>query len=145
MKDRICMTKPDFEQLHQLVEGRHAGYSYDRPYLDALERELDREEIVVSYTVAPDVVTMNSEVRLKDLDTGKVSVHRLVFPSQARSENSISVLTPNGTALLGYRIGDVVQWQVPKGIRRVQVLEVFDQPGTAELAVLSSGIECALR
>jgi len=47
------------------------------------------------------------------------------------------VLAPIGTAMLGYRAGDVVEWQVPKGIRRLQILEVVYQPEAAELAVLS--------
>jgi len=137
MSDRIFVTRPDLEKLRPLLESRHAGYSYDRPYLDKLEQELDRAEIVESYAVTRDVVTMNSEVRLKDLDSGEVSVYRLVFPSQARSENHVSVLAPIGTAMLGYRAGDVVEWQVPKGIRRLQILEVVYQPEAAELAVLS--------
>ena len=137
MSDSIFVTKPDLGKLRGLLEARHAGYSYDRPYLDKLEEELERAEIVDSYAVAPDVVTMNSEVRLKDLDSGEVSVYRLVFPSQARSENHVSVLAPIGTAMLGYRAGDVVEWQVPKGIRRLQILEVVYQPEAAELAVLS--------
>jgi regulator of nucleoside diphosphate kinase len=74
---------------------------------------------------------MNSEVRLKDLDSGDVTVYRLVFPSQTRTENSISVLAPVGTAMLGYRVGDVIEWRVPKGVRRLKVLEVIYQPEAA--------------
>lgn len=74
---------------------------------------------------------MNSEVRLKDLDSGDVKVYRLVFPTQARMENGISVLAPIGTAILGYRVGDVIEWRVPKGIRRLQVVEVLYQPEAA--------------
>jgi regulator of nucleoside diphosphate kinase len=108
MSDRIFVTKSDLGKLRGLLETRHAGYSYDRPYLDKLEEELDRAEIVESYDVAHDVITMNSEVQLRDLDSGEVSVYRLVFPSQARSGNDVSVLAPIGTAMLGYRAGDVV-------------------------------------
>ncbi len=74
---------------------------------------------------------MNSEVRLKDLESGEVHVYRLVFPSQRRTENSISVLAPIGTAMLGYKVGDVFEWQVPKGMRRLKVLEVIYQPEAA--------------
>jgi len=137
MTDRIFVTRPDFQKLRPLLESRHAGYSYDRPYLDKLEQELDRAEIVESYAVANDVVTMNSKVLLRDLDSGDVNTYRLVFPSQVRSGNDVSVLAPVGMAMLGYRVGDVVEWEVPKGIRRLQIVEVLYQPEAAEFAVLS--------
>lgn len=136
MTDRIFVTKADLEKLWHLLESRQLD-SPDRANLDRLEHELDRAEIVESSDVLPDVVTMNSEVRLRDLDSGDVIRYRLVFPSQVRAPNDISVLAPVGTALLGYRAGDVVEWRVPKGIRRLQILQVVYQPEASELAVLS--------
>jgi regulator of nucleoside diphosphate kinase len=131
MRDRIYITKADHERLRRLVEGRRAENPSDLEYLDILEQELDRADIVEPDAIPRDVVTMNSEVRLKDLDAGGVRVYRLVFPSQARRENGISVLAPIGTAILGYRAGDVIEWRVPKGVRRLQVVEVLYQPEAA--------------
>ena len=128
MRNRIHVTNEDFDRLCRLVRGRRAGHSPDHGYLDMLEEELDRAEIVEGHSIPPDVVTMNSEVRLKDLDSGEVKVYTLVFPNQSRAENSISILAPIGTAMLGYRVGDVIEWPVPKGIRRLQVLDVMSQP-----------------
>lgn len=128
MRNRIYITNEDFDRLCRLVRGRRAGHSADHGYLDMLEEELDRAEIVEGRSIPPDVVTMNSEVRLKDLDSGEVKMYRLVFPNQSRGENCISVLAPIGTAMLGYGVGDVIEWPVPKGIRRLQVLEVMSQP-----------------
>jgi regulator of nucleoside diphosphate kinase len=79
---------------------------------------------------------MNSEVRLIDLDSGEIKVYKLVFPSQVRTENSLSVLAPIGTAILGYHVGSVIEWPVPKGVRRLKVLDVLFQP---EAAGLDSG------
>jgi regulator of nucleoside diphosphate kinase len=131
MRDRIYITKADFERLRRLVEGRRAGSSTDLEYLDTLEQELDRAEIVEPGAVPCDVVTMNSEVRLKDLDSGSVSTYKLVFPTQTRTENTVSILAPIGTAMLGYRVGDVIEWRVPKGIRHLEVIEVLYQPEAA--------------
>jgi regulator of nucleoside diphosphate kinase len=128
MRNRIYVTNEDFDRLCRLVRGRRAGHSADSGYLDMLEEELDRAEIVDANAIPPEVVTMNSEVRLKDLDSGEVKVYRLVFPNQSRAENCISILAPVGTAMLGYRVGDTIEWPVPKGIRRLQVLEVVSQP-----------------
>lgn len=129
MQKRIVITASDLDRLEGLVEGRAIAAMHDRSAIEALERELDRADVVEPSDVPHDVVTMNSEVRLKDLDSGEEKVYRLVFPSAAgKHKNSLSVLAPIGTALLGYRVGDIIEWQVPRGMRRLKVLEVMYQP-----------------
>lgn len=129
MRSRIHITPEDMEQLRKLVEIYGGGGATDRSSIEALEAELDRANIVESSQIPSDVITMNSEVRLRDLDTGEERVYRLVFPNRAlRTRNALSVVAPIGTALLGYRAGDVVEWMVPKGLRRLKVLEVLYQP-----------------
>jgi regulator of nucleoside diphosphate kinase len=130
---RIYITESDMERLRRLIEGlRNAATG--SPNVEALEEELDRAEVVAPDQIPADVVTMGSEVRLKDLDTGKVMVYRVVYPN-SRSEGSsdnVSVLAPLGTALLGYRAGDIIEWPVPRGIRRLKVLKVLFQPEAQE-------------
>lgn len=46
-------------------------------------------------------------------------------------EDRISVLAPLGTALLGYRAGDTVEWDVPAGRRRYRIVKVVHQPEAA--------------
>ena len=131
MRDRIYITNEDSERLQRLIAGRRRGNSLDQEYLDMLEQELDRAEEVEPEAIPRDVVTMNSAVRLKDLDSGETRVYRLIFPTQTRTSDAVSVLAPIGTAMLGYRVGDVIEWRVPKGIRRLKVLEVIYQPEAA--------------
>jgi len=131
MRDRIYITDDDCERLWRLIAGRRGASSVDQEYLDVLEQELDRAEVVEPEGIPRDVVTMNSEVRLKDLDSGESRVYRLIFPTQTRTENSVSVLAPIGTAMLGYRVGDIIEWRVPKGMRRLKVLDVIYQPEAA--------------
>lgn len=134
MRDRIYITEEDAKKLRRLIAGRRGGRSSDVAYLDMLEQELDRAEEVDEDAIPRDVVTMNSEVRLQDLDSGEARVYRLVFPTQARTDNSVSVLAPIGTAMLGYRVGDVIEWRVPKGMRRLKVMEVLSQPEAASVS-----------
>jgi regulator of nucleoside diphosphate kinase len=124
MRDRIYITGEDFERLRRLIAGRRGATAVDHEYLDILEQELDRAEVVEPDAIPAGVVTMNSEVRLQDMDSGETRVYRLIFPSQPRTESSVSVLAPIGTAVLGYRVGDVIEWRVPKGVRRLKILEV---------------------
>ena len=131
MRDRIYITETDHEKLRRLIAGRR-GSRTDADHLHALEEELERAEVLDDQqAVPPDVITMGSEVRLMDVDSGEIKEYKLVFPSQARTETSLSVLAPIGTAILGYRVGDVIEWPVPKGTRRLKVLNVLFQPEAA--------------
>ena len=72
MRNRIYITDADCERLRRLIAGRRGANAVDHEYLDMLEQELDRAEIVEPNAIPRDVVTMNSEVRLKDLDSGEM-------------------------------------------------------------------------
>jgi regulator of nucleoside diphosphate kinase len=75
---------------------------------------------------------MHSVVRLRDLDSDETLACALVYPSDADdTRDRISVLAPIGTAILGYRVGDVIEWPVPAGLRRLRVEEVVSQPERA--------------
>ncbi|WP_321474502.1 nucleoside diphosphate kinase regulator [uncultured Paludibaculum sp.] len=128
MQKHIFMTPQDHERLSSML----ADHAVVREDLKRLEEELDRADIVDVRELPTDVVTMHSVVRLRDLDSGEFKTYRLVYPSEAgRGESSLSVLAPIGTALLGYRSGDTIEWAVPRGLRRLQVVEVLYQPEAA--------------
>jgi regulator of nucleoside diphosphate kinase len=101
-------------------------------YLEELDEELDRAEIVKPEEIPTDVITMNSTFRLSNLDTAGEAVYTLVFPAKADSTSrKISILAPVGTAVLGYRVGDTVEWKVPGGLKRLKVKEIVYQPEAA--------------
>jgi len=107
----------------------------DAEHLDALERELDSATVTGSGHVPPELVTMNSRVRVLDLDDGRELVYQIVFPAEADLfRNQISVLAPIGMALLGRAAGEIVEWEVPSGVRRLLILEVEYQPEAARAA-----------
>jgi len=59
-------------------------------------------------------------------------VYTIVFPVDADIEKKrISVLAPVGTALIGYRAGDIIEWATPGGTRRLQIEKVLFQPEAA--------------
>ncbi len=129
----IYITTSDYHRLSGLIEiSRERNGDADREYLDQLEEELGRAELVNPKEIPADVITMRSKVSLKDLKSGKTVMYSLVFPSEANSdEGHISVLAPIGTALLGNRSGDVVESRVPSGLRRLKVKEILYQPEAA--------------
>ena len=131
-KRTIYITQFDVARLReQMVEARRtAGWS--STHLAKLDAELNRGTIVDPTEVPPDVITMNSRVKLLDLDTGEEMIFTLVFPADADiMASKISVLAPIGTAMLGYRVGDKFTWEVPDGERTLQVKELLYQPEAA--------------
>jgi len=129
---RLFITDTDRDRLEKLLLGTRQWSSRDKAHLQALEEELDKAYTVESREIPGDVVTMRSQVRVRDMKSGAEMDISVVFPSEADSEQGkISVLAPIGTALLGYRVGDVVEWKVPGGIRRLKVERILYQPEAA--------------
>jgi len=118
----VCITQLDMERLraHIAVSGGDSA--------DVLEQKLASARIVCSKDVPGDTITMNSVVRIRYGDTGEEHTFALVFPGNRIETNAISVMGRAGAALRGCREKDVVEWQVPAGRKRVQVLEVLYQP-----------------
>lgn len=135
LNDRIIhVTQNDMERLRALITASNAGLrgdNRDRPFLATLASELDRAVVIVADDLPPDVVTMNSRVRLRD--GRRTWVMSLVFPENADpEEGSISVLAPLGAALLGCRVGQHVTFRVPGGAERsCDILSVLYQPEAA--------------
>jgi regulator of nucleoside diphosphate kinase len=125
----IQITAFDQQRLRKLILDAQATEYRKSEYLDKLKLELERAKIVEPQEVPPTVVTMNSTVSLVDVETGEEETYTLVFPEDADiSQGKISVLAPIGTAMLGYEIGDVFEWEVPAGRRRLRIEKILYQP-----------------
>lgn len=129
---RVFITDTDRDRLEKLLLGARQWSNRDKAHLQALEEELDKAYTVGSKEIPGDVVTMRSQMRVRDMKSCKEMDLSVVFPSEADSEQGkISVLAPVGTALLGYRVGDTVEWRVPGGLRRLKIERVLYQPEAA--------------
>lgn len=116
------LTELDHIRLTQLVQ-RHGGAS---PAADLL----DTADTAPSRAIAPDVVTMYSQVLLRDVDSGQRRTLTLTYPAEADpGAGLVSVLSPVGCGLLGLRVGAVARWRNPVGgERRAEVLALLFQP-----------------
>ena len=128
----IHITELDRQRLIDLImDAQSKGY-HGSVYLEKLRSELARAEIVLPQEIPGDVITMNSKVALMDLDTQEEEIYTLVYPENANTtEGKVSVLAPIGTAMLGYRVNDVFEWEVPAGKRRLKVDKILYQPEAA--------------
>ncbi|MCP4650490.1 MAG: nucleoside diphosphate kinase regulator [PVC group bacterium] len=128
-KKLIYITDNDLKRLKELIMVAREFGNEDEKYLKELENELTRGKVVKSQDIPNNIITMNSKIRLQDMDTQEKMIYCLVFPDNANAtEGKISILAPIGTALLGYKTGDIIKWKVPGGIAKLKVEEILYQP-----------------
>jgi regulator of nucleoside diphosphate kinase len=126
--NRIYLTEDDYQQLFHLTQMRQQQQDLS-PSNIRLKEELNRAQRLPSEKIPPDVVTMNSQVRVLEQKSGSEMEVTIVYPHEADfNAGKLSVLLPLGTAILGSREGDEVTWSAPsrKFIYRIQ--QVMYQP-----------------
>lgn len=128
----LYITYPDLMQLAQAIVDVQRQPMRTATEREQLKRELARRVPVTAKGVPSDVITLNSDVQLLDLATGDILGCTLVLPEEADAALfKVSVLAPVGMALLGHRVGDVIDRQIPGGVQRMKVLRLLYQPETA--------------
>lgn len=123
----IIISSRDLERLDDLLDQPSWRAA---PGAAALRSELARAEVVEPGEVPPDVVTMNSTVRLVDEADGHEHELSLVYPRDVDgAAGKVSVLAPVGSAMLGLRVGDSIEWPVQGGrTLRLRILGIAYQP-----------------
>ena len=128
-KKKILLTPADKERLHKnvaLFMQQSAGK--DSPRIQQLARLLETAELREPDAMPEEVVTMHSVVSLVATDHENRQEYRLVYPSQSDAfERKISVLSAMGLALLGSRVGDDIEWEGPRGMRRYRLEAILEQ------------------
>ncbi len=126
------MNRLDYARIKKSIIDLKQSRAISPEELEKLNGELNAAKIVDPEKVPVDVVTMNSVVRISFSNSGKVLQFKIVYPDEANlKENKISIFSPVATALLGYRVGDEVEWIVPGGATKILIEEIIYQPEAA--------------
>lgn len=124
----LVLRTDDYKLLIAYLNGAAARTAFDRRNAEELRAELKKARLVDQGEFPPDVVRINSTVRVKDEEKDKVLEFMLVTPDKANiTENRVSIMAPIGTALLGFRKGQQVKWQVPSGKKTYTILDVVNE------------------
>jgi transcription elongation factor GreA len=93
--------------------------------ISKLENLLSRAKIINPEDMPDDEVFILCTVKVFDMKYNEEISFTLVSPDDADFElDKISVTSPLGKALLGKKVGDVVEVSVPDGIMQYKVLEI---------------------
>ncbi len=130
--DRISVSK-------QIAEARDKGDLSENAEYDAakeaqgllemkiaqLESKIAAARVVDTSKLAKDKVLLYSKVEIKNLRTSSVLSYIIVPESESCiAEKKISVSSPIGKGLLGKKVGDVAQINVPTGLLDFEVLSI---------------------
>jgi regulator of nucleoside diphosphate kinase len=123
----ITISSRDFKRLDQLLDSLPPN---SHPEADLLRAELERAEVLNPERMPSDVVTMNSRVRFRVEPSEKEYQLTLVYPKDLDGgSGQISILAPVGSALLGLRIGQQIEWPALNGKPvRVRIVDILYQP-----------------
>ncbi len=124
---RILLLKEDFELLTSYMKvSRPPGSVHEKQAGKSLSEELENAVVVTSEKFPAGVVRLNSTAIIKDIDTDRVITVNIVLPEQADvKKNRISVLAPLGTALIGYKKGQRLSWDLPSGKKNFIIMDVY--------------------
>jgi regulator of nucleoside diphosphate kinase len=125
-RERV-LTELDHVRLATLASRALRDRVPGSPGIDAV---LDDALVVPSRKVAPDIVTMYSQVLLRLADDGTKRKLTLCYPDDAEPQfGFVSVLSPIGLGLLGQQVGATVRWESPDGTERTaEVDAILFQP-----------------
>lgn len=128
---QIIITEADFDRLKALVDSPRYRATHSA-LLQTLQEELDRCRIVPVGKVPREVITMHTQVSVRDMRLEESETYTLVYPEEADIDNGkLSVLAPLGTALLGTRLGQIIKFDAPAGMRRLKIEKIHYQPELA--------------
>ena len=127
MKELILL-KEDVQLLSSYIKGSGHLNLFDQKNADKLKEELNKGTVLNKDEFPMDVIRLNSTVTIQDNRTGKVIELMLVLPEKAAiNDGKVSILAPIGTALLGYRKGQLVTWKMPAGEKLYKVMDVVNE------------------
>ena len=130
MKPKIVVSSLDMDRLEALLDALPDAQARGQ---GALFEELSRAEVVEPAEMPPNVVTMNSRVRFVIDDTAEEFDMALAYPKDIDGTAArLSILTPVGSALLGLKVGESIDWTRQDGATfTVTVRELVYQPERA--------------
>ena len=93
--------------------------------IEELEKLLKNAEVVVEDEIDLEKINVGCQVKVYDIDFDEEMEFKIVGSPEANSlQNKISNESPVGKALIGRRVGDVVDVETQVGVIQYKVLEI---------------------
>lgn len=129
---KLIIAKSENNLIRDLL---NKVFSKDAVHQDCYNRlrvELINASVMDDEKVPADVVRLYSFI---DVQTpfGYIEGYQLVLPRESdTAAKKLSILTPMGSALIGYAAGDEVLWNFPKGEKTITIKKVYQRTSKQE-------------
>lgn len=93
--------------------------------ISKLEQTLAHSQVLDTSKLDLSKVQLHCKVRMRNVKLKREMEYTLVSESEANlKEKKLSIGTPIAQAILGKKVGDVVEVQVPNGVQTLEILEI---------------------
>jgi regulator of nucleoside diphosphate kinase len=121
MSQSIILTTGIYDLIRDHIRRKKVTLAEE----EVLKSELKNAKQVTRKNLPDDVVSVNSRVTIKNFSTDQEEEYVFVAPDKAKQKNNTkSILTEMGLALVGYKAGDLINWPFENEMRKIEILKV---------------------
>lgn len=129
---KIVLNKLDYLRIHKHIREAKLRKTIEAREAEKLVSELENATLLEPQQIPADVVTMNSVVKISFVGDTAQQEFRIVYPEEADIKaRKVSIFSPVATALIGFRVGDLIEWMVPGGMKKIRIDGISYQPEAA--------------
>ncbi|WP_244834300.1 transcription elongation factor GreA [Clostridium sp. BJN0001] len=123
-KIKVALGYGDLSENSEYDEAKN-DQAFTEGKILQLENMLKNAEVADASEVPNDIVSVGSKVKVKDYDFDEEVEYTIVGSTEADPmEFKLSNESPVGKALVGKKIGDIVEVEVPDGISKFEILSI---------------------
>lgn len=123
-KIKVALSYGDLSENSEYDEAKNEQ-AFVEGRIAQLENKLNNAEIVDEDDLPKDIVSIGAHVKVKDYEFDEIVDFHIVGSAEADPiEYKISNESPVGEALIGKKVGDIVEVQVPNGVSKFEVLDI---------------------
>jgi regulator of nucleoside diphosphate kinase len=127
--NNIIVNRLYFVRIQKQISEARQNKTIDASEAEKLLQELNSATVLDPHEIPGDVITMKSVVRISFVDSGIQQEFKIVYPHESNfREKMVSFFSPFATALIGFRVGDIIEWMVPAGLTKIRINEIVYQP-----------------
>jgi len=125
MSENIILTTGVYDLIKDHIRRRRATKAQE----EILINELKKAKQVVRRELPEDIVTLNKLVTVKNINSNEILTVTFVSPDKAKpNKNKPSILSELGIAIVGYKVGDIINWPSNEGEIKYEILKVDSLP-----------------
>jgi regulator of nucleoside diphosphate kinase len=126
------INREDRDRVRRFILLNEARLAREEEALALMSARLERGRLMEAGDFPADVVTLHSQVRMRDADSGQSYVTTVSLPRDGEVGSGASLLRAYAKiALLGARVGDDIVWRSASRLRRARIEQILFQPETS--------------